>query len=137
MVLLIVFATNQCGGALEDAQVFGLPDGFLDVFLGSGIFMILVTACVGQLSSQVNASHCMLDFIDNHFMTFTLYGTFTAATTLLWFEWAYFHLTRDVLTPYSHRCNSMSCNRSQWITSLCLFGGVPICLSIRKAVTVQ
>lgn len=73
VVLLIVFATNQCGAALKDAEVFGLSDWFLDVFLGSGISMILVTACVGQLMSQVNASHCMLDFIDTHFMTFTLY----------------------------------------------------------------
>ena len=76
MVLLIVFSTNQCGGALKDASVFGLPDWFLDIFLGSGIFMILVTACCGQLMSQVNASHCMLDFIDTHFMTFTLYVCF-------------------------------------------------------------
>ena len=54
---------NQCGAALNHAEVFGLPQWFLDFFLGTGIAMILVTACAGQLMSQVNASHCMLDFV--------------------------------------------------------------------------
>ena len=65
MVLLIVFTMNQCGAALKDATVFDdvLPDWFLDFILGAGIAMILVTACCGQLMSQVNASHCMLDFM--------------------------------------------------------------------------
>jgi len=30
---------------------------------------------IGQLTAQVNASHCMLDYINTHFMTFTLYCT--------------------------------------------------------------
>jgi hypothetical protein len=74
MVLVIVFAANQCGAALEGARVFGLPAWFNDIFLGSSIFIILVTACLGQLMSQVNASHCMLDFVNTHFMTCTLSG---------------------------------------------------------------
>ena len=73
LVLLIVFTTNQCGAALKDSEVFGLPDWFLDIFLGSGISMILVTSCCGQLMGQVNASHCMLDFIDTQFMNVTLW----------------------------------------------------------------
>ena len=35
--------------------------------------MILTTCMIGQLNTQVNASHCMLDYINTHFMTFTLY----------------------------------------------------------------
>lgn len=73
MVLLMVFTTNQCGSAFAGAGVFNLPDWFQDVLLGSGIALILITACLGQLMSQVNASHCMLDFADTHFMTVTLY----------------------------------------------------------------
>jgi len=73
MVLLIVFTMNQCGAALKHAEVFALPGWFLDFFLGAGIAMIMITACAGQLMSQVNACHCMLDFIDTHFMTVTLY----------------------------------------------------------------
>lgn len=73
MVLLMVFTTNQCGSALSGASAFDLPNWFLDIVLGSGIALILMTACLGQLMSQVNASHCMLDFADTHFMTFTLY----------------------------------------------------------------
>lgn len=34
--------------------------------------MILLTAQVGQLAAQCNASHMMLDYINNYFMVFTL-----------------------------------------------------------------
>jgi hypothetical protein len=33
--------------------------------------MVLQNVVIGQLTSQVNASHCMLDYINTHFMTFT------------------------------------------------------------------
>jgi len=64
MVLLIVFTTNQCGAALRNADAFDHSHWFLDIFLSSGITMILMLACLGQLMGQVNASHCMLDFVD-------------------------------------------------------------------------
>ena len=35
--------------------------------------MILFTAMIGQLASQVSASHCMLDYINNSFAVFTLW----------------------------------------------------------------
>lgn len=72
MVLIIVFVTNQCGGPLPGSSVFGFPDLVIEIFLGSGLAMILMTAQMGQLNSQVNASHCMLDYINNHFATFTV-----------------------------------------------------------------
>ena len=74
MVLLMVFATNQCGSAISGAEVFNLPHWFGDIFLGSSVALILLTACAGQLMAQVNSSHCMLDFVDTHFMTVTLYS---------------------------------------------------------------
>jgi hypothetical protein len=33
--------------------------------------MVLQNVTIGQLTSQVNASHCMLDYINNYFMVFT------------------------------------------------------------------
>ena len=59
MVVFIVFTINVSGGPIEDAELWGLPDGVLKAFLGSGLAMILFTTMCGQLNSQVNASHCM------------------------------------------------------------------------------
>jgi len=73
MVLALVFVTNMCGAPIADADVLGLPKVLQQIFLGSGVAMILLTANVGQLTAQVNASHCMLDYINNNFMLFTLY----------------------------------------------------------------
>jgi len=73
MVVLIVFVTNLSGAPLPGAHVFGFPDIVTQIFLGSGIAMILMTSMIGQLSAQVNASHCMLDYINNYFAYFTLW----------------------------------------------------------------
>lgn len=73
MVLLVVFVTNLSGGPSSSAKVFRFPDAFQEVFLGSGFAMILMTANIGQLAAQVNASHCMIDYINNFFATFTIY----------------------------------------------------------------
>ena len=35
--------------------------------------MILATVNIGQLTAQVNAADCMLDFINNYFMLFSTY----------------------------------------------------------------
>merc|ERR1712226_925478 len=35
--------------------------------------MILFTCMIGQLNTQVNASHCMLDYLNDHFATFTVW----------------------------------------------------------------
>jgi hypothetical protein len=73
LVVLVVFATNMCGAAIFDAQVLGLSDIMTEIFLASGIAMILMTIILGQLTAQVNAANCMLDFINNYFMLFTTY----------------------------------------------------------------
>merc|ERR1712127_1081804 len=44
-----------------------------NIFFTTGVAMILITCMVGQLNSQVNASLCMLDYIDNYFAVFTLW----------------------------------------------------------------
>ncbi|KAL7529108.1 hypothetical protein ACHAXR_002795, partial [Thalassiosira sp. AJA248-18] len=74
MVLLVVFVINQCAGPLDPTvDVLGLPDGVKLVFLDIGLGMIIFTCILGQLTTQVNASHCMIDFINNYFALFTLY----------------------------------------------------------------
>ena len=75
MVIFINFTISLCGSPLEGADVLGLPSWVSDIFLGSGIAMVLTNVNIGQLTAQVNASHCMLDYINTHFMTFTLYCT--------------------------------------------------------------
>jgi silicon transporter len=75
MVIFINFTISLCGAPLAGAEALGLPDWIQSVFLGSGIAMVLTVVTVGQLTAQVNASHCMLDYINNHFMTFTLWMT--------------------------------------------------------------
>jgi len=73
MVLLIVFVINLAGAPLEEANVFGWPKVVQDIVVVSGVAMILMTAMIGQLTSQVNASHCMLDYINSYFAQFTVY----------------------------------------------------------------
>jgi silicon transporter len=73
MVLLIVFVINLCGAPLAGAQLWGFPEIVTKIFLVTGLAMIFYTAMIGQLTSQVNASHCMLDYINNYFAVFTVY----------------------------------------------------------------
>jgi len=76
MVLMVVFVINQCAGPLDPkGDVLGLPDGVKFVFLDIGLGMVIFTCILGQLTTQVNASHCMIDFINNYFALFTLYTT--------------------------------------------------------------
>ena len=74
MVVMCVFVINLCGAPLPESQdAFSLPNIIQEIFLGSGLAMILMTAMISQLPSQVNASHCMIDFIDNYAALFTLH----------------------------------------------------------------
>lgn len=72
MVLLIVFVTNLAGAPLSGAIGLVLPNAFHTLFVISGLAMTLMTANIGQLATQVNASHCMLDYINNYFALFTV-----------------------------------------------------------------
>lgn len=73
MVVFIVFVVNLCGAPLAGAELWGLPRVLLDIFLVSSIGMVLFTCIIGQLTSQVNAGTCMLDYINNFFALFTLW----------------------------------------------------------------
>jgi hypothetical protein len=73
LVVLVVFVINMMASAVSGATVLGLPDVINEIFLATGIAVILVTITIGQLTAQVNAANCMLDFLNNYFMLFTTY----------------------------------------------------------------
>jgi len=74
MVLLVVFVINQCSSPLDPSvDVLGMPDGVKFVFLDIGLAMVVFTCILGQLTTQVNASYMMIDYINNYFALFTLY----------------------------------------------------------------
>lgn len=72
MVIFIVFMINMSGNPIADADLWGLPDWIQDIFFATGFAMILYVCMVGQLNTQVNASHCMLDYLNSYFGLFTL-----------------------------------------------------------------
>lgn len=73
MVLALVFIENLCGHPTDpDYKLWGLPDWIIQLFLGSGLAMFFMTAMIGKISAQCNASRCMLDYINNYFGFFTL-----------------------------------------------------------------
>jgi len=73
MVLALVFVINKCGAPLADAELWGLPQWIIEIFLVTGWAMILFTCMVGQLNTQANACHYMLDYINNWFAVFTFW----------------------------------------------------------------
>jgi len=73
MVVLTVFCVNISAAPAGDINLWGFPDWLNNIMFQFGLSMILITCMIGQLNSQVNASHCMLDYIDNYFAVFTLY----------------------------------------------------------------
>ena len=84
LVVLVVFITNMMAWAVANAAVLGLPSVLNEVFLSSGLGLIIITITIGQLTAQVNAANCMLDFINNYFMLFTVYvSLFIEASGLL------------------------------------------------------
>jgi len=73
LVVLVVFVTNMMASSVQGANVLNLSKGLTEVFLNSGVAVILTTIMLGQLTAQVNAASCMLDFINNYFMLLTTY----------------------------------------------------------------
>ena len=74
LVCLVIFVINICGSPRANGvDPLGLPKGANGFFIDNGFAMIFTTIVVGQLTSQVNAAVCMLDFINNYFMLFTVY----------------------------------------------------------------
>jgi len=75
MVCALVFLINMAGAPITEDVVLvkNLSSPLMDVLVKSGLALILVTAMFGQLSKQMNASHCQLDFLNTHFATLTVY----------------------------------------------------------------
>jgi hypothetical protein len=73
LVVLVVFVTNLMVSSIANASVLSLPDAINETFLATGLAVTLTVIIVGQLTAQVNAANCMLDFINNYFMLFTIY----------------------------------------------------------------
>jgi hypothetical protein len=78
LVVLVVFVSSFMSSSIKDAEVLGLPDIVGSIFFSSGLALILVTITIGQLTAQVNAANCMIDFVNNRFMlyfvTYVAYG---------------------------------------------------------------
>lgn len=70
LVVLVVFVSSFMSSSVADASVLGLPDIISSIFFSSGLALILVTITIGQLTCQVNAANCMIDFINNRFMLY-------------------------------------------------------------------
>jgi hypothetical protein len=68
--LSIVFVSNFLITPIDDADI-GLPSWVTKVFLNTGLAVIVTTIILGQLVSQINAAHSMLDFINNRVMVVT------------------------------------------------------------------
>jgi len=62
MVILIVFCIEMSGAPLGGVELWGFPTWVTNIFLTSGLAMILFTCMVGQLNSEINGSHSMLDY---------------------------------------------------------------------------
>lgn len=73
LVIFVIFIIEMCGAPIEDAEISWLPQWANNMFLGSGLAMILFTVQLGKVPSQVTASHCMLDYINNYSALLTLY----------------------------------------------------------------
>ena len=78
LVVLVVFGINLCGSPVADAEPVSW--GFLphvvvhEIFLASGLALILVTIVVGQLAAQVNSAMCLLDFINYRLSLLTVWA---------------------------------------------------------------
>jgi hypothetical protein len=62
MVIFIVYAIEMAGAATHFDELWNIPSWLANLFLSSGLAMILFTCMVGQLNSEVNGCHCMLDY---------------------------------------------------------------------------
>jgi hypothetical protein len=72
LVLALVFVENICGDPIDKSiPVLGMPVVINNIFLNTGLALFFMTAMIGKISAQVNASRCMLDYVNNFFAYFT------------------------------------------------------------------
>jgi len=73
MVLALVFVENLCAHANDSSiLILGMPIVINKIFLDTGLAVFFMTAMIGKISAQVNASRCMLDYVNNFFAFFTM-----------------------------------------------------------------
>jgi Silicon transporter len=70
LVVLIVFVSQLMSSAIPTIDLWGMNQPLTFIFLNSGVALIILTIVLGQLTGQVNAAKCMLDFINNYFMLY-------------------------------------------------------------------
>ena len=76
MVILIVFIVELCGathGGDHAVELWGIFNWVINIFLLSGLAMILFTCMVGQLNSEIISCHYMLDYINSYFALITIW----------------------------------------------------------------
>ncbi|GKY98118.1 hypothetical protein MPSEU_000769600 [Mayamaea pseudoterrestris] len=66
--LSCIFMLNFLATSVKGSSVLGLPTIVNDIFLNTGLAVILVVIVLGQLTSQINCAHSMLDFVNNRTM---------------------------------------------------------------------
>jgi hypothetical protein len=79
--LAIVFTTSFMVSMSSNASVLGLPETVCNIFLLSGLAVILITIVVGQLIAQINSAHYMLDFMNNYAMLITTHVALVVEAT--------------------------------------------------------
>ena len=73
LVLALVFLENLCGHPIDNTKpVLGMPKIINTLFLNTGLALFFMTAMIGKISAQVNASRCMLDYVNSYFALFTM-----------------------------------------------------------------
>lgn len=73
MVLALVFVENLCAHPTDNSiLILGMPIAINKIFLDTGLAVFFMTAMIGKISAQVNASRCMLDYVNNLFAFFTM-----------------------------------------------------------------
>ena len=65
LVVLVVYALNLATTSVEGAIIPGCNPMAVQALLSSGLASMFITVILGQLSAEVNATNCMLDFINN------------------------------------------------------------------------
>jgi len=74
LVLALVFLENLAGHPSNpDLQIFGLPIWVNKALIHTGLALFFMTAMIGKISAQVNASRCMLDYVNNTFALGTMW----------------------------------------------------------------
>jgi len=74
LVLALVFLENLAGHPVDESlKILGMPLWVNKALLGTGLGLFFMTAMIGKISAQVNASRCMLDYVNSYFALFTMY----------------------------------------------------------------